>query len=449
MHRRIRIRREKLGLSATELAERAGITPSYVSVIESGGRVPSEEVAHRLAQALDDDPDLYLAWAHARDVKDLPGYLQRMTRLWRYRSDPRMRDKLGSGERLDDEDFDEPDAMESTVRFESPMARSSDRMRRRTLRNQVTRLYQGPPPRTDMVPVPVLDDGFDPGDDPMNADGVQGTIPLPEQVLPPDVVGPFAYQPEKGAVERVSDEVAPGSLVVLSTRTGPLDAEHIQAVRYEGRVILSRVLDRGDSMLLLHDSDSSQVEVVELNPGEMISERIAGTVVLVLKFWEGAMERKVEDPLEDLVQLKIAETSMPLMKPGREFDFVARQTTLPYRSSLGRPGRPTKVRVEGEFLVRDCPWTDSYGWRPIQKAEDMDYLDGNPGMKIRFNLMKGDQVRYVLEMTPDQWREALGDYYQGDTWRTNGYIVAITKRRKGEYTEEFQERWGKWVRKSV
>ena len=411
MGQRIRSRREALDLSATELAKRVGITPAYISVIESGDRIPSVSVALRLAEVLGDDQDLYMAWAQARDVKDLPRFLKRMNRLLHFRSDPGMRETLGA-------EIEAPTMME-------------------------------PEPRTDMVPVPVLLDGFDPGDDPMNADGVEGTIPLPEQVLPSGVVGPFAYRPGSDAVERVRNEIKSGSLVVLSTRPGPLDAEHIQAVRHEGRVILSRVLERSDSMVLLHDSDSSKVEVVDLDPGEVILDRIAGTVVLVLNFWEGMMDRREEpmvadaaDPLENLVNMKIAEVAMPLAMPLRSMSYVAEEPTR-LRST---PGRPSKSRTEGEFLIRDCVWTDSYGWRPIQKAEDMDHLDKNPGTKMRFNLIRDGELRYVLEMTPDQWREALGDYYDGDTWRTNGYIVAITKRRKGEYTEEFQERWGKWVR---
>lgn len=454
MHRRIRRRRAVLGLSATDLAERAGITPSYVSVIEAGDRVPSEEVAVRLAKALDDDPDLYLAWAHAREIKDLPRYLDRMKKLLHLRNDPEMRDRVGLGETLGVEDYDEATLHDQLKPIRAMRMRSaSERKRNR---------QSGPPPSADPVPVPVLQDGFDPGDDPMNADGVIGTIPLPEQVLPPDVVGPFAYRPGKNAVRRVSDEMAPGSLVVLSTRPGLLDAGHIQAVRHEGRVILSRVLQRSDSMVLLHDTDSSQVEVVDLAEGESALDRIAGTVVLVLKFWEGAMQPREEpvplqslameksimaeqdDLLEELVHKKMTDVAAPKRMSDRNMAFVAEH---PYHyGPTGRPGRPTTARLEGEFLVRDCPWTDSYGWRPIQKAEDMDFLDENPGTKIRFNLMKDDQIRYVLEMTPDQWRESLGDYYEGDTWRTNGYIVAITKRRKGVYTEEFQERWGKWVK---
>ena len=45
-----------------------------------------------------------------------------------------------------------------------------------------------------------------------------------------------------------------------------------------------------------------------------------------------------------------------------------------------------------------------------------------------------------------QRREALGSYYEGPTWRRNGYIVAVTKRVDGEYTEEFQDRWAGFVK---
>jgi hypothetical protein len=153
-----------------------------------------------------------------------------------------------------------------------------------------------------------------------------------------------------------------------------------------------------------------------------------------------------EQQLDDLVHQKISKTTTPIVADQNK-SYWSPKIRAPYSTPTGRPGRPTTARVEGEFLVRDCPWTDSYGWRPIQKAEDMDYLDVNPGMKIRFNLLRDDEVRYVLEMTPVQWREALGSYFEGSTWRSNGYIVAITKRKKGEYTELFQDRWGKWVRK--
>ena len=51
---RMRRRRLQLGLTGTGLAQRAGISPSYVSLIETGAKVPEEDVAAGLARALDD-----------------------------------------------------------------------------------------------------------------------------------------------------------------------------------------------------------------------------------------------------------------------------------------------------------------------------------------------------------------------------------------------------------
>ena len=59
LNARIRARRSQLGLTGVELAQRSGISPSYVSLIESGAKVPDEDVAADLARVLDDDEDLY------------------------------------------------------------------------------------------------------------------------------------------------------------------------------------------------------------------------------------------------------------------------------------------------------------------------------------------------------------------------------------------------------
>ena len=65
LHSRIRRRRAQIGLTGTQLGQRAGISASYVSVIENGAKVPEEGVAAALARALGDDEALYRAWARA------------------------------------------------------------------------------------------------------------------------------------------------------------------------------------------------------------------------------------------------------------------------------------------------------------------------------------------------------------------------------------------------
>lgn len=58
--REIRLRR---GLTARQLADKADITPSYITLIERDGYVPKMAVAERLATALGADRDYFLGQA--------------------------------------------------------------------------------------------------------------------------------------------------------------------------------------------------------------------------------------------------------------------------------------------------------------------------------------------------------------------------------------------------
>ena len=101
MHERIRNRREELGLAAHELAKLAGVSPSYISLIESGAKIPSEEVARRIAQALDDNPRVYAAWSHTSRYGEPDRYLEDARDLAALTTDPKARRRLASGEDLD------------------------------------------------------------------------------------------------------------------------------------------------------------------------------------------------------------------------------------------------------------------------------------------------------------------------------------------------------------
>ena len=57
-HRAIRSRREALGLTQSDLAERLGVTKSLLSLIESGKRLPTENQISTLAEVLGMPPDL-------------------------------------------------------------------------------------------------------------------------------------------------------------------------------------------------------------------------------------------------------------------------------------------------------------------------------------------------------------------------------------------------------
>jgi transcriptional regulator with XRE-family HTH domain len=431
---RIRNRREAQGLAAYELAKRVQISASYLSLIEKGAKVPSEEIAVSIARALDDDPEIYRAWVYASRYPDLTRHVERLARLERYGSDPRLRGRLRRGERV--ERIEERDAVEEAdfsliddpaVRRLRPasqrmqrlvsrlgLKKSGDAAARRASFAEATLGDEAVPYAGPTVAVPLLADGADPGDDPEQADGLLGILQLDRRVLPRVETGLFAYRPGEAALTRVAGQIEPYDIVVLATSPKTVESSGIYAVRDKGRIVLTRALLHGDHLLLISESGSAGKPVsLRVRSEDALRAALAGVVVTTIRTWPSASVAGVA-PIQRVA---------PAEPRGRS------------------------VRLEGDFLVRDCEWRENYGWRPIQRAEDLDYLEAHPGTKIRFRLIRDGKVEYLLEMGPEEWRGALGDHVvHGSSWRRNGYIVAITKRKEGEYGTEFQDRWAPFVK---
>ena len=394
--RRIRSRRESRQLAAYELANLALISPSYLSLIENGLKLPSEDVAIRLAEALGDDPELYRAWAEAGDDPDLGSRVQRLERMREVRSPSPT---LAAARRR------APSREEKTFK----MLRRAGREVKDTLADDASSYDETPEQieQSDSLNVPFLPDGADPNDRWTKAGIAEDSIQLDPQLLPETGKDLFAYRATSQTIERVRDLISPGDVVVLAANPESIDPSAIYAVRFHGRVVLSRLVYHEPLLLLTAADPREEPLSVAIGSARRLSRALAGVVVAMIRTWA---------------------------KPEKD-------EGSPAQLSLGREGR-----LEDGNIVRDCEWKENYGWRPIQRAEDMDYLDEHAGAKIRFRLIRDGRVKFVLEMTPEEWREALGDYFDGSGWRRNGYIVAITKRVKGEYTEEFQDRWGQYIR---
>jgi transcriptional regulator with XRE-family HTH domain len=58
---RLRLLRERQGISVRKMAARVGISAGFLSYVERGLAFPSDEVVRRLARELGEDPDLVLA----------------------------------------------------------------------------------------------------------------------------------------------------------------------------------------------------------------------------------------------------------------------------------------------------------------------------------------------------------------------------------------------------
>lgn len=130
----------------------------------------------------------------------------------------------------------------------------------------------------------------------------------------------------------------------------------------------------------------------------------------------------------------------------------ARPPVAPPRSAPEQPParrraapRPTTGPVRVIRTLR-CDWKPRYGWRPHQQAAHLQELAAHAGGVIRFELTKGGRLRYIVELTAEQWTAALGDYASGDNWQRYGLVTRLTRTRNGAPTEEFLPRWAAHVR---
>jgi hypothetical protein len=270
------------------------------------------------------------------------------------------------------------------------------------------RTTAAPSVRATVVRVPLLEEGTDPQD----AAGTGDTIAIDSILLDDgqDREALFAYRVSSKSATNVSDVVSPGDVLVFAENPEGVDPGAIYAVRARSRIVLTRVVYTKPTLLLMPGPSGPSPVPIPVGDERALRGVLAGVVVASIRSWPKPA------PVEALA-----------MSP-----------------SLGRTGQLD----EGGNIVRDCEWRENYGWRPIQRPDDLEYLIAHPGRTVRFRLLRDGRLRYVLEMNGEQWREALGEYYGGAGWQRNGYIVAITKRVQGEYTEEFQERWGEFVKEA-
>ena len=277
LHTRIRRRRAQLGLTGGELAQRAGISTSYVSLIERGAKVPEEEVAAGLARALGDDEALYRGWARAArlGVHDLAllNELELIARTPAYAS------LVESGQELPR--LDPPptvpkapaSALEGDVEAELGAR----------LREVASRIAPSPSPdraaASAVVAVPVLAEGEDPSSPSSGAD----RLLLDRRLLGPhDPRQLFAREVTAGGAKRLRGVAAAGDRIVF-LRGGEVAPDRICAVRTRVGLVLSRVLVKDGLLLLLPGEGESDFDSIAVPDAGALSRAVAGTHVLVLR----------------------------------------------------------------------------------------------------------------------------------------------------------------------
>jgi transcriptional regulator with XRE-family HTH domain len=284
---RMRRRRSQLGLTGTELALRAGISTSYVSLIETGAKVPEEDVAANLARALDDDEALYRAWARAArfGVHDL-ALLNELEAISRT---PAYRTLVESGEEL--------------PRLEVPLGRADVSvpegdlaMRLREVASHLgpealaaRRAGRHPSPKAldesqlpAVVSVPVLAAGADPAELPARH-SVADRLHLDRRLLEGhDAQQLFAYEVTVAATKHLRGVAAPSDRIVFQRR-GAVTPDRICAIRTGKGIVLARALVKEGALLLLPGEGEVDFESVDLPDPARLSDVVAGTHVLLIR----------------------------------------------------------------------------------------------------------------------------------------------------------------------
>jgi transcriptional regulator with XRE-family HTH domain len=292
----MRQRREALGLTVREVAVRVGLRPSsasYLSQIESGAKTPHPALALRLADALNDDPRIYLAWAATGRRSD-PVETARAVQL--------LAETLGHpnyaglvAERAPGPWPSRPGPAGATGAIAAAAPDSGDLERARLLPDAREYSRDVPSPALPEIPiaplaaaasqakilVPEIEEGADPG---------EGTRPGPEvravhRIAADSLAGieppvlPFAFRLSSAGVRRVDDVLAIGDLAIVSRKSWPLERFAPHAVRLSGHLILSRVVWSGRQLLLLPGRDQSDFIVLDAPDRTALDRLIAGKVV--------------------------------------------------------------------------------------------------------------------------------------------------------------------------
>jgi transcriptional regulator with XRE-family HTH domain len=279
LHTRIRRRRTEKGLTGAELAQRASISPSYVSLIENGAKVPDEDASARLARALDDDESLYRAWARAArfGLHDL-AILNELDTIART---PGFASLVESGRelpRLAPEAAPPEDPAPSDLA--ARLREVAYRLDPATLAARDARSASTRHEAAAVVRIPVLAPGADPaGPEPPPA---REHLLLDRKLLGDETQGAlFAYEVMEADAGRLRGVAGPGDRVVLRSG-GAVRTDRISAVRTAGGVRLSRALVADGLLVLLPGDGEAQFELVPLC-GRDPSSLVAGTHVLLLR----------------------------------------------------------------------------------------------------------------------------------------------------------------------
>src|SRR5512143_1226343 len=286
---RLRRAREERAITVRELAEKVGLRPSaasFISQLEAGTKVPNAKLAARLAEALGDDPAIYLAWSALGKRSDPVATAEAVRTL---------SERIGYPGPSGAPAAPEGRASASQARV-TQAAPAWDRVGGLTAEalpspaappSRIVRAITASPSggaASEWLLVPELPEGADPADAATGGPRVLATHRVDPRSLPGDgpVAEPFAFRVSPDGARRVRDALRAGDLAIATRRFWPLEPGAPCVVRSAGHTLLARVLWNGRQLLLLPGGDDSDFIVLEARDRTALERLLAGRVVAVV-----------------------------------------------------------------------------------------------------------------------------------------------------------------------
>ncbi len=285
----LRRAREALGLTTREVASRIGVSPAFITLIETGRKRPSPENARALAKVLGLPEEPLVAWVEmgggydrkSRAAELIAHYLRGQAGgLPLAGAKPGARSSyisymmsrlLGgrptrpAGRAIEPLSLAEPQESQSA-------AATSDR---------IVEAISGEQGRG-VLRLPLLAEGADPEGAGSSRPAAIDTIAIDRALLPADLgMGhAWAYRISDHGARHAPDALAAGDVVVLARPGWPLVPGNLHAVLLDGRIELSRVAAKGDALVVLL---ADGVELLRLPAPETAPPELRGRVVLVVR----------------------------------------------------------------------------------------------------------------------------------------------------------------------
>jgi len=302
----LRRARQELGLTTREVAGRIGVSPAFITLIETGRKRPGSETARALARVLGLPEAPLLAWVElgrgyerkSRATEVIAHYLRRREgQRAPEQAKPRSRALLMMSRLLggppgrpagaaDVQFFGAEGRGTPPDQAAGPTLQPDALMAESLAAEELIAGFSSEQGRG-LLRVPILAEGAVPAPPGSQSPQTIDWVVLDRTLLPAGVVmeDGWAYRISAAGARNAPDSLAAGDVVALTRHGWPVAPGEVYAVLLHGRIELGRVAAKDDALVVLL---AEGVELLRLPARDAPPPELRGRVVLVVRGSRGA-----------------------------------------------------------------------------------------------------------------------------------------------------------------